>query len=108
METLHKTLEKKTGVTINLVRGPTRTQVSYPGTLSIVDETDTITQMLGSYSHIHVSGVFGTPRFLPRVTEVLTAARSAGLTVSLDTQWDPSEKWNYVDEIAAPSFLPYF
>jgi ribokinase len=103
---LRKTLEKKTGVTVNLVRGSTRTQVTYPGTLSIVDEADTIIRMLGSYSHIHISGVYGTPRFLPRAAEVLGAARSAGLSASLDTQWDPSEEWNYVgDWLPLLSFL---
>jgi ribokinase len=95
---LRITRETKTGVTVNLVRGSTRTQITYPGTLSIVDETDAIARTLASYSHIHISGAYGTPRFLPRVREVLAAARSAGLTTSLDTQWDPSEEWSHMDE----------
>ncbi len=95
---LRSTREAKTGVTVNLVRGSTRTQVTFPGTLSIVEEADTVVRMLGAYSHIHISGAYGTPRFLPRVGETLAAARSAGLTTSLDTQWDPSEEWARLGE----------
>jgi ribokinase len=95
---LRVTREAKTGVTLNLARGSTRTQVTYPGTLALVDESDAIGSALGDYSHIHISGPYGTPRFLPRVGGILAAARAAGLTTSLDTQWDPSERWLYADE----------
>lgn len=98
LELLRMTREAKTGVTVNLVRASTRTQVTYPGTLSIVDETDTIIRKLGAYSHLHISGAYGTPRFLPRVAQALGAARSAGLATSLDTQWDPAEGWLFADE----------
>ncbi len=89
---------EKTGVTVNLVRAATRTQITYPGCLSSLDETGTILFRLKNYSHVHLSGLYGTKRFLPRATEVLEAARSAGVTASLDTQWDSSEKWRYADE----------
>ncbi len=98
IDMLRITRERKTGVTVNLVRGSTRTQVTYPGTIAIMDETDAIAGRLGSYSHLHVSGVFGAPRFLPKLSGLLAAARSAGLSASLDTQWDPSEDWRRVDE----------
>jgi sugar/nucleoside kinase (ribokinase family) len=91
----------KTGVTVNLVRAKTRTQVTYPGSLSLVDETETILRELDKYTHIHLSGLYGTKLFLPRVQEVLLAAKSAGITTSIDTQWDSSEEWCYAD-----SWLP--
>jgi sugar/nucleoside kinase (ribokinase family) len=87
-----------TGVTVNLVRAATRTQVTYPGCLAIVDETEVILRDLSKYTHIHLSGIYGTIKFLPRIAEILLAARSAGVTTSMDTQWDSSEKWRFADE----------
>jgi ribokinase len=54
---LRRSADVKTGVTVNLVRGRTRTQVTYPGSLSVVDETETIIRELGNYAHIHLSGL---------------------------------------------------
>jgi ribokinase len=82
-----------TGVTVNLSRASTRTQVTYRGSLSEVDESETILRSLGRYSHLHISGPYGTPAFLPRIEGVLKAAKESRLTSSLDTQWDPSERW---------------
>lgn len=95
---LRHTSELPTGVTVNLVHGSTRTQVTYPGTLAIVDETDVVLRELPRFTHLHVSGPYGTPRFLPRIAPILTAARALGLTTSLDTQWDATEKWSHVRE----------
>ena len=90
--------EQPTGVTVNLVHGSTRTQVTFAGTLAIVDETDAILRELDRFSHLHISGPYGTPRFLPRVAEAVSAARAGGLTTSLDTQWDGTEQWRHLDE----------
>jgi ribokinase len=95
---LRRSKAERTGVTVNLVRASTRTQVTYPGTLASVDESGAIIRSLRGFSHLHISGVFGMPRFLPKVAGVLAAAREAGLSTSVDTQWDPSEEWRYVDE----------
>ncbi|MDP3177256.1 MAG: carbohydrate kinase family protein [Spirochaetaceae bacterium] len=98
LDLLRMSRETGTGVTVSLVRGCSRTQITDPGSLAVVDETDTLLRVLSRYSHLHLSGIYCTGRFLPRVTEVLAAARSAGLGTSLDTQWDPSEEWRHADE----------
>lgn len=95
---LRRSGSERTGVTVNLVRASTRTQVTYPGSLATVDESEAIIAALPGFSHLHISGVYGTPRFLPKIACVLAAARAAGLTTSLDTQWDASEEWRCADE----------
>jgi ribokinase len=95
---LRHTAELPTGVTVNLVHGSTRTQVTYPGTLAVVDETEVILKELPRFTHLHISGPYGTARFLPRIAQVLAAARALGLTTSLDTQWDGTEKWRHLRE----------
>jgi len=98
LDLLRFTAECATGVTVNLVHGSTRTQVTYPGTLSLVDETEAIVREIGRFGHVHLAGLYPLARFLPRVREVLAAARAAGLTTSLTTQWDPTEAWRGLDE----------
>jgi sugar/nucleoside kinase (ribokinase family) len=95
---LRITGERATGVTVNLVHGATRTQVTFPGTLPLVDETDAIIRELGRFSHVHISGVYTLDRFLPRIREVLQRAVKRGITCSLDTQWDSSLQWRHLDE----------
>jgi ribokinase len=101
LDLLHFTSDCATGVTANLVYESTRTQVTYAGTLSIVDETDALKREVGRFAHLHLAGLYPLTRFLPRVTEVLTAARAAGVTTSVTTQWDPSQEWKHL-----PDWLP--
>jgi len=101
LELLRFTREHATGVTVNLVHDSTRTQVTYPGTLSVVDETETILRELGGFAHLHLSGVYPLARFLPKIGSVLAEARAAGVSTSLDTQWDPRGRWSYLS-----SWLP--
>jgi sugar/nucleoside kinase (ribokinase family) len=95
---LRRRADLKTGITVSLVRQAMRTQVTFPGCLAEVDETDLVLKELKRYQHIHLSGLYGTKKFLPKVTSVLKAAREANISTSLDTQWDSSEKWKYADE----------
>jgi sugar/nucleoside kinase (ribokinase family) len=96
LDLLHFTGECATGVTVNLVFGSTRTQITYPGTLRLVDEADAVVRELGRFGHLHLGGLYPLERFLPRVTEVLEAARTAGVTTSLTTQWDPRQEWKHL------------
>ena len=89
---------ERTGVTVSVVYGSTRTQVTYSGCLARVDESEAIRRSLRRFTHIHVSGIYGTPAFLPRLASVLGEARSLGLSTSLDTQWDASGTWTCAEE----------
>jgi ribokinase len=94
---LNFTSEEHTGVTVNIVHDSARTQVTYLGTLGLTDETDRAIEELSHFRHLHISGPYGTPRFLPRIAELLAAARAKGLTTSLDTQWGEARAWRYLD-----------
>ena len=96
LDLLRFTSQCATGVTVNLVHASTRTQVTYTGTLSIVDETDTLKGEMRKYAHLHLAGIYPLARFLPRVTEVLGAARAAGVTTSVTTQWDSTQEWKHL------------
>jgi ribokinase len=102
LELLSFTSEHATGVTVNLVHESTRTQITYPGTLSVVDESETIARELGRFVHLHLAGLYPLTRFLPHVASLLSAARAAGVTTSVTTQWDPKQEWRYL-----PEWLPH-
>jgi len=88
----------RTGVTVSMVYASSRTQVTYPGSLATADASAEISAALPRFSHLHISGIYGTPAFLPRVPGLLAEAKAAGLSTSIDTQWDSSGAWAYVDE----------
>jgi len=44
-------------------------------------------------AHYHLSSLFILPRLRPLAPGILAAARAAGLTTSLDTNWDPQGRW---------------
>jgi sugar/nucleoside kinase (ribokinase family) len=43
--------------------------------------------------HLHVASYFLLPGLADGLPEFLAHARAAGLTTSLDTNWDPAERW---------------
>ena len=43
--------------------------------------------------HLHVASYFLQPSLAAELPGLLADARAAGVTVSLDTNWDPAERW---------------
>ena len=43
--------------------------------------------------HVHVAGLFLLPRLVAELPGVLATLRARGITTSLDTNWDPAERW---------------
>ncbi len=89
----------KTGVTANLNKGHTRSQVTYPGSMALFSAEKADKAFLGRFSHVHCSGIYLQESLLPRLPDIYCRARDGGLTTSLDTQWDGSEKWLFLDKI---------
>ena len=55
--------------------------------------------LLAKARHIHVGSYFLLTNLKPHFSQILRLARSHGLTVSLDTNWDPDETWAGVNQI---------
>ena len=87
----------RTGVTVNLVSGTARSQVTYPGSMADFSMADIGPGVFENLGHLHVSGIFPARALLPDLAEVLHRARAAGATVSLDCQWDHTERWERLD-----------
>lgn len=84
----------KTGATIALNYGEDRAMVTHPGAMEHLTDIEITPAILQQCRHVHISSVFLQPGILQNLAEILRLAKSSGLTTSLDTQWDPQEKWN--------------
>lgn len=95
--------DTKTGVTILLHHGGPRRILTYPGVMFEMSRDDLDLDYLSSSRHFHLSSLFlqrGLHSGLPALFREL---KRRGLTISLDTNDDPEDKWNGVlDEL-----LPY-
>jgi len=84
-----------TGLTVVLARPDgDRAILTAPGTLATIGPEHVPAEALRSARHVHVGGYFLTPRMQAGVPEVFSTARAAGATTSLDTGWDPAERWD--------------
>lgn len=95
---VRRTNEVKTGVTLNLIYANTRTQVTYPGTIAEFSGADLEASLLDGFHHIHFSGPYLETKLIPHITRILKTAREAGISTSLDPQWDSKQTWEYMNE----------
>jgi ribokinase len=84
----------KTGLGIALCQGNDRAILTYPGSLSSLEPEDVRDEFLASARHLHHGSHFLHSRLRPHMSEIFQRARRLGLSISLDTNWDPEEKWD--------------
>jgi sugar/nucleoside kinase (ribokinase family) len=85
---------QKTGLSVILSHGNDRAILTHLGAMSEL-RTDQIDRtLLDQIRHIHVTSYFLQRALQPGLPAFLAEARARGITVSLDTNWDPSEQWD--------------
>ena len=82
---------EKTGLTIWIARGKRRAGVTYPGTIALLRATEVD---FSRARHLHVGAYFLLDNFHPGAAALFRRARGAGLTTSLDCNYDPAERWD--------------
>lgn len=98
-----------TGASVILSRGNDRAILTAMGTIDALRTEDVPRDLISRARHVHVGSAYLRPALRPGLAELFADARAAGLTVSLDTNWDPLERWNGgIDKLLAASdlFLP--
>ena len=84
----------KTGVTVSISAPSDRALVTFLGSITAMTPADAASLELSGFSHVHVSSYFLQEALRPAVPELFARATTAGLTTSLDTGFDPSERWD--------------
>jgi sugar/nucleoside kinase (ribokinase family) len=83
-----------TGMTVALSRGGDRAILTALGAMDSLTASDIPASMFDRARHVHVSSYFLLADSLgPGLADLFAAARAAGATTSLDTNWDPEERW---------------
>ena len=83
-----------TGMTVALSRGWDRAILTAPGAIATLTAADVPMALLARSRHVHASSYFLLEDSLgPGLVGLLSAARAAGATTSLDTNWDPAGRW---------------
>jgi sugar/nucleoside kinase (ribokinase family) len=98
-----------TGATIVLNYDQDRANVTYPGAMNDLRLEDIDFEFLAGARHMHFANCFMQPGIRKDLTSLFRHAKQLGLTTSLDTQWDPEEKWDLPLEELLPFvdiFLP--
>ena len=83
-----------TGATICLNYNEDRANVTYQGAMDFMRLSDIDMDLFKSTKHIHISSIFMQTGLREDILDILKLAKENGVTVSLDTQWDPAETWN--------------
>ncbi len=91
-----------TGATICMNYGEDRANLTYQGSMDVMGFDQIDKSVFDLSQHIHLSSLFMQSALLKDIHKVLDLAAEKGVTVSLDTQWDPMEKW----ELDYPHVLP--
>jgi sugar/nucleoside kinase (ribokinase family) len=83
----------KTGLSVILQRQPWRTILTYPGTIFSLTFEELDFDYLASARHFHLCSFYLQRGLQPRIPELFKKLKSAGLTISLDTNDDPDDLW---------------
>ena len=87
----------KTGLGVALCRPDgDRAILTYGGSLNAVTPSDVTDEFLASGRHFHYGSFYLQTRLLPHAPSIVRRAKELGLSLSLDTNWDPSGHWDGV------------
>jgi sugar/nucleoside kinase (ribokinase family) len=97
-----------TGLSIILNRGSDRAILTYPGLITSLRAEDVPDELLRQARHLHISSYFLQTSLQPGLPGLFKRAKQVGVSTSLDTNWDPSEKWQGLKELLLLTdvFLP--
>jgi sugar/nucleoside kinase (ribokinase family) len=97
-----------TGLSVILTRGADRAILTHLGLIPALQADDIPDGLLRQTRHLHVASYFLQTALQPGLSGLFARAHSLGPTTSLDTNYDPSEKWRGFDDLLAVTniFLP--
>ncbi|HSO13265.1 MAG TPA: carbohydrate kinase family protein [Anaerolineales bacterium] len=97
-----------TGLSVILARGADRAILTHPGLIAELQASDISDALLRRSRHLHVASYFLQTKLQPDLPTLFRRAHSLRLTTSLDTNYDPSEKWIGFDDLLSVTdvFLP--
>lgn len=98
----------QTGLSVILNQDADRAILTHPGLIAELQASDIADSLLAQARHLHVASYFLQTKLQSDLPALFKRAHALGLSTSLDTNYDPSEKWMGFDELLAVTnvFLP--
>jgi sugar/nucleoside kinase (ribokinase family) len=97
-----------TGLGVILNRGTERAILTYPGLIPALRAEEIPDELLRQARHLHVGAYYLQVGLQPGLKRLFKRAHSLSLTTSLDTNYDPAETWDSLDDLLEETdvFLP--
>lgn len=84
-----------TGATIVMSYDEDRANLTYQGAMDYMGFADLPHGLFGDTKHVHISSIFMQSALRRDLPKIFAEAEKNGVTLSMDTQWDPVEKWDF-------------
>lgn len=84
----------KTGLSVILNVPGDRAILTHLGAIDALRAEQVEPTLLAQTRHVHITSYFLQHNLRPGLPALLARARAAGATISLDTNWDPNERWD--------------
>jgi sugar/nucleoside kinase (ribokinase family) len=88
-----------TGLSVILTQGADRAILTHVGSMAALRGEQVTDELLNRCRHLHVTSYFLQTALQPGLPDLFRRARSLGLSISLDTNWDPNGEWGGVREL---------
>ncbi len=98
----------RTGITLSLTYPKNKALITFTGSIDALSASDINPELFKGYGHLHVSSIYLQRKLLISLADILAEAKRQGLKTSLDTNADPLNKYEYIDDILehVDVFLP--
>lgn len=83
-----------TGFSVILSRGEDRAILTHTGAIERLARDHLPIDVVLAARHVHISSYFLLTELRPGLRALLETLKSADVSVSLDTNWDPTERWD--------------
>jgi sugar/nucleoside kinase (ribokinase family) len=83
----------KTGLSVIFNKTSDRAILTYSGSIRELRMSDIDMQLVRSARHLHIGSYYMLDHLRADVPALFDAAHTAGLTISIDTNYDPTEQW---------------
>jgi sugar/nucleoside kinase (ribokinase family) len=84
----------KTGLTVILARGTDRALLTYTGSIAALNFGEIKFSIVERSRHLHIGSFYLLDNLRPDIPTLFKMARGRDVTVSLDTNYDPTETWD--------------
>jgi sugar/nucleoside kinase (ribokinase family) len=84
----------RTGLSVILNRGSDRAILTFMGSIPFLTYDDIDLELLGQARHLHLASYYLLDRLRPDVPRLFAEAHRRGLSVSIDTNYDPLLEWD--------------